>query len=524
MATIYHTRNLNPADLSRNHSDWVYNGLDCVYTKAIQAIQQPKLNPENTALTYRFEKLLLGPVLTMSGRGIKVDTDSRARWIKRLEGRLYRITGYGRDDKDRPVLLNPDALLQRECIKQAGCTVNPNSPLQLKDIFYDKLKIPPQYKMEKGQKKVSTDREALEKIKIFYPRGVKLAQAILLVRDIEKKLNVLLAPLTADGRFRCRYNIAGTETGRFSSAANNFDEGGNSQNITKELRRVFIPDDGLEMFYSDLKGAESVAVGYISEDEAYIEACNSGDIHTAVARLVWPDLGWTGDLKTDRRIAEQPYYRQHSFRDMAKRLGHGTNYLGTPPTMAKNLKIQQWVAYLFQAMYLGGTVFTNDLYRWGQSKMIDRDDVTVEGKGAHQIAIFRGAFPKIKQWHLDTAKQLQTEGFIVTPMGRRRQFFGRTWDDATLREAVAYVPQSLVAEILNLGMFKVWRDLDAVHGGPLDLLGQIHDAILGQSPLGMRSEIAGLVKEKMKVEVPIKGRIMCLQADIKFGPNWKAAS
>jgi len=47
-------------------------------------------------------------------------------------------------------------------------------------------------------------------------------------------------------------------------------------------------------------------------------------VHTAVARICWPELGWTGDLNRDKRIAERPYYRHYSYRFMCKKLGHGS--------------------------------------------------------------------------------------------------------------------------------------------------------------------------------------------------------
>src|SRR6516162_7019940 len=146
------------------------------------------------------------------------------------------------------------------------------------------------------------------------------------MRDIAKKVSVLRTDIDPDGRMRTSYNIAGTSTGRFSSSLSDFGTGTNLQNIENRLRSVFVADQGMKFAYIDLEQAESRLVGAIEwnlfKDGVYLEACESGDLHTSVCRLAWGDvLPWTGDLETDKGLAKKPFYRQHSFRHMAKVLG-----------------------------------------------------------------------------------------------------------------------------------------------------------------------------------------------------------
>ena len=66
----------------------------------------------------------------------------------------------------------------------------------------------------------------------------------------------------------------------------------------------------------DAEQGESRVVGAIEGnlfgDWRYLDACEGGDLHTTVARLVWPrDLPWTGNTKSDRKLAEEPYYRHY---------------------------------------------------------------------------------------------------------------------------------------------------------------------------------------------------------------------
>jgi len=285
---------------------------------------------------------------------------------------------------------------------------------------------------------------------------------------------------------RTSYNIAGTTTGRFSSSVGDFGTGTNLQNIEESLRCVFVADPGMKLAYIDLEQAESRLVGAIEwnlfGDSRYLDACESGDLHTAVCRLAWRALPWTGDLARDRAVAEQACHRNHSYRDLAKRLGHGTNYNGKPVTMSKATHLPTATIKQFQDNYFA-------------------------------------AFPAHQRWHAHVAATLARDGHLTTLTGRRRWFFGRRNDDATVREAIAYDPQGSVGDLLNRGMLQVWRsDL-------CQLLLQIHDAILVQYP--ERSEDSVLPLLLGHIQVPIRldqGRSFLIPAEAKTGWNWSLAS
>src|SRR5690606_34936415 len=87
------------------------------------------------------------------------------------------------------------------------------------------------------------------------------------------------------------------------------------------------------------------------EAGAYLDACESGDLHTTVCRMAWQSLDWPADRKDWRAVADQIAYRNMSYRDLAKRLGHGTNFYGTPPTMARHTKVDRRAIEEFQRAY-----------------------------------------------------------------------------------------------------------------------------------------------------------------------------
>lgn len=451
---------------------WIYNGLDCCVTYDVLQVLKPQL-ANQTRATYEFEKSLQGPCMEMKIRGVLVDQAERNRMIREWE-------------RDCLILENNLLRILREGIGLVA-PFNYRSPAQLKNLFYDVLGLPAVKKRNsKGAYAPTVNRDALEQLDAYF-LAQPLVSHILGLRDLHKKIGVLKTGIDPDGRMRTSYNIAGTTTGRFSSSLSDFGTGTNLQNIEERLRRVFVADPGYKFAYIDLEQAESRLVGAIEwnlfNDPRYLDACESGDLHTSVCRLAWSDtLDWTGDLARDRTVADQPFYRQHSYRHMAKILGHGTNYNGKPFTMAKHTKLDAKLIAAFQQKY-----FT--------------------------------AFPAHQRWHARVASDLYQHGYLDTLTGRRRWFFGRRNDDTTVREAIAYNPQGSVGDILNLGMLKVWR-LNICQ-----LLLQIHDAILIQYPEDKEDEILPIVLKEIQVPLELNnGRTLIIPSEAKCGWNWANAS
>jgi DNA polymerase-1 len=326
----------------------------------------------------------------------------------------------------------------------------------------------------------TVNREALEKISAhFYAHPIVFH--LLKMRDQAKRIGVLKTDIDPDHRIRTSYNIAGTTTGRLSSSFSDFGTGTNLQNIEQRLRRIFIADPGYKFANIDLKSGDSFGVGLtlynLFGDSTYLDACETGDIHTSVARMTWKDLPWTSEINADKKIAEAtPGYREHSVRDLSKKLGHGTNYYGKPPTMAKHTKLPIDPIKDFQARYFA-------------------------------------AFP-IQKWHGHVEFQLRSQGYLVSVLGRKRWFFGRRDDDATLREAIAYEPQSITSDVINRGLLNVWR------ANICQVLLQVHDSILVQYPEELENTILPRILKLMEVPIQVKDRTVIIPAEAKIGWNW----
>lgn len=439
------TNDLTPSTpLGGSVSEQIYNGLDCMVTLEVYEELEKLIDPENPPLPYNFSRAVQAPALEMMLRGFKVDQTERQIAIQKLQQRIdhlenHVLQAYAHAIWDRPL--------------------NPRSQQQLIAFFYEHMRLPEQWTSQKGQRKLSMNRESLEKLEQYF-QAMPVVACILTIRDLTKKLQTIEAEVDGDGRIRTSYNVAGTETWRWSSSKNAYGGGGNLQNWENELRRILVADPGEVLVGIDLEQAESREVGWLCgtlfDDWTYLDACYAGDLHSFTCALVWRDLVARSDLMDDktgelicklgtpftdnakwnRAIAEQSFYRHFTYRDMSKRGGHGSNYYGTPWTMARHLKVPVQLMVDFQGSYFE-------------------------------------AFPGIPQYHRHTAGLIQTTHRVENSFGFERIFFGRPNDDTTLREAIAFSPQSSTGVRMNLGMWKVWNAM----GHKVKLLAQIHDAI-----------------------------------------------
>lgn len=483
---IFDTSGLRPTDkLSADEASWIYNGLDCCVTLEVRdkLRDQLELEPENVKETYHTAMRKLAPVNYMNLRGLLVDEPARK----------YAIEHYR---KDLAVLWSRFDELMNETL---GYTINWRSPVQLKSLFYDTFQLKAVRKRNsKGEFAPTVNADALEKFcEYLYPQVY--ARLILAMRDLGKKISFLETEVDPDGRMRTSLNIAGTDTGRFSSKFSAFGSGSNLQNVEDRLRAVFKADPGMIFVNVDLEQADARNVGARIYNEFYdshgpeeagrfLDACESGDLHTTVTRMVWPDLGWAGNPKEDREIADQPFYREHSYRDMSKKLGHGTNYFGTPPTMARHAKVETYIIEAFQRKYFRA--------------------FPLIGNYDHDL--------NQNDWHGWVYRQLRDVGSITNLFGRRRIFFDRYKEQTTLRAAIAYDPQSNTGEELDRGWLQLWAAMPEAQ-----LLLPVHDSILFQLPYEGLNELLPRALELLKVTIELKGgRKFSVPLEAATGYNW----
>lgn len=482
---VIQTALLTPGQ-SHPQTQQIYNGLDCCITAEVfETLRETYGEPPQI---YQFERALQGPYLEIMNRGFRVDDLARRQASSELETKIASCQ----------TMLNEFA----DTVRPGE--LNPRSHKQLKEFFYESMHLPEVWLSQKGERKLSLNREALEKLD-QYLFARPFVSLILRIRELAKQHEVLTTEIDPDGRFRTSYNIAGTETGRPSSSENAYGTGGNAQNVAPSLRYVFVADLGMRLCVIDLEQVEARDVGFfcgcLFNDWAFLDNCESGDLHTNNAKLIWPGLDWSNDPIGDRKVAERSFYRGFSYRDMSKRGGHLSNYMGTAWTASRTLKVPLEIMEEFQARYVRG-----------RAPQIDNHTgLVVEG--------IEPAFPAIARYWQWVAQQLQTTHTLITPFGRKRMFFGRPNDDTTLREGIAYLPQSTTADRMNLGLWRVWRYMPECQ-----LLAQTYDSITFQFSASLdENEVIGRALELLKVElIAPNGRRYTVPGEAKLGFNWGA--
>lgn len=436
------------------HQYWTYNCKDAAITLEVcHALEKEVVNfgvQEN--MKHMLD--MIEPLLVTTLRGVKFDST----YVKELK-EISTVTLAAAEVKLNELVGEP---------------VNVKSPKQLHTLLFTKMGLPMKIKGKTG--KVTTDSEALKELARSHPSPI--FDAIFDIRKHAKLIGFLNSPVdTLDGRMRCSYNIAGTETGRLSSSGSMFGGGTNLQNIQHgPTRKLFCCDQGKKGAYSDLAQAEARIVGYQTRDESLIKIFEdpARDIHTEMACEIF---GIPADRV--REEADIPHNINHfSYRDLSKRAIHACDYdigsmhlgkiLGVPTKVAEGIKSKYYATH-----------------------------------------------PLIRQNQLNIQRQLKMTCTLNTIFGRRRYFHGRM-DEATFREAYAYIPQSMVGDLLNMGLKKVYKEL----GDKVDILLQVHDAIMWQADEDIFDSLVSQVEECLQIPLEMNGFKFIIPADTKVGYNW----
>lgn len=449
---------------------WLYNAMDTIATAAAAPSQMADLVRQDNIAAYERSCNIIPPLLYMQERGIKVD----------VRGMVYQ----------REETLKRVDKLQAELTELAGFDLNPNSPKQVCDYFYN-IRGVSAYVDRKTKKPTANDVA----IKRLIRKGFKEAKLIQELRTLTTKtvgtyLNV--EKLSNDGRYRSSYAPMGAKTSRLASSENIFGEGGNQQNWPHELMRYLVADDGYMIFSFDLSQAENRIVAYVGMITEMIDAFESGvDIHSLTGALIAskflerPVAAWEVKAWDDADEKAPIAGGTKTWRYWGKKANHGLNY------------------------------------DQGYSTFSLQNEIS-ETDGKSIVNAYHGVYPGVRSsYHALVRKMLRTNRTVTNLYGRTRLAMGKL-DDFTFRDLYAQIPQSSVADKINEdGILYIWDDQETF--GPVELLTQIHDSIVFQIPIstGWRHIASILLLIKTSLEKPFSwhGREFIVPADLTIGLN-----
>jgi len=352
-------------------------------------------------------------------RGVKVNNEARAAFSLELQA--------------------AEGERKQWLLEALGEEVNIKSPKQMAELFYVSLGQKEVKKRNaEGGMSVTTNDEALHKIASREPILLQITKRIAELRSIGVFHSTFVqAPLDTDGRLRTSFNVCGTETYRFSSSKNAFGTGLNCQNIPKggevedggldlpNVRKLFIPDPNCTMFDIDLDSADLRIVTWESD-------CKWMKEHFAAGRK--PYIEVMKEYYHNPNMDKKSHPREYA---MFKSLCHGTNYLGTADGIAPRIGLLVHETERIQKWYFG-------------------------------------LAPEIRRWQEDIKKQVSGRRYVENAFGYRNFFFDKI-EGTIFNQAVAWIPQSTVACLINRAYVNIDKNLPEV-----EVLLQVHDSLMGQ--------------------------------------------
>ncbi len=363
--------------------------------------------------------------------------------------------------------------IEKEISAMAGIEFNVNSPKQIGEVLFDHLKIVEKPKKTRtGQYKTSEDE--LEKLRNKHP----IIGKILDQRGLKKLLSTYVDAFPQlinkrTGKIHTSFNQTVAATGRLSSTNPNLQNIPIRDERGKEMRRVFIPDEGCTFVSADYSQIELRIMAHLSRDKNLVEAFNQNqDIHAATAAKIYniPLQEVTADMRRKAKTANFGIIYGISVFGLSERLN-------IPRAEAKEL---------------------------------------IEG-------YFR-TYPGVKQYMDNSIETAREKGYVETIFGRKRFLADINSRNAVVRgyaerNAINAPIQGSAADIIKVAMIRIFNRLEK-EGLRSKMILQVHDELNFNVPLEEKEKLTKIVVEEMenahKLIVPLK-------TDCGAGENWLVA-
>ena len=320
-----------------------YAAEDADVTLKLKNFFAPELKKAGIeSLFFDIEMPLIYVLVEMEVTGVKLDTVALKQSSEELTAALNN--------------------LEKEIYELAGVKFNINSSKQVGEVLFEHLKIEEKAKKTKTGS-YSTSEDILEKMRSKHPVVGKLLE----YRGLKKLLSTYIDALPElinpeTGKVHTSFNQTVTATGRLSSTNPNLQNIPIRDELGREIRKAFIPDnEDCTFFSADYSQIELRIMAHLSQDEHMIEAFRSGaDIHSATAAKIYgiPVEEVTGDMRRKAKTANFGIIYGISIFGLAERLnipraeskelieGYFKSYPGVRDYMDESIRIAKEKGYV----------------------------------------------------------------------------------------------------------------------------------------------------------------------------------
>ncbi|MDE7253541.1 MAG: DNA polymerase I [Acetatifactor sp.] len=389
---------------------------------------------------------------------------------------LYDMEKEGIEVRKEELQAYGDALVDRieelegAIHRQAGEEFNINSPKQLGEILFEKLKLPGGKKTKTGY---STAAEVLEKLSEDHPIVKDILEYRGLVKLKSTYAEGLAVCIGEDKRIHSNFNQTITATGRISSTEPNLQNIPTRTELGKQLRKVFVPKEGFLFMDADYSQIELRVLAHMSGDEQLIEAYRMDeDIHRITASKVF----------------HTPF---EEVTDLQRRNAKAVNF---------------------------GIVYGISSFGLSQDLSISRKEAT------EYIEQYFATYPGIKIFLDRLVEDAKKNGYVTTMFHRRRpvpELSSSNYMQRSFGERVAMNSpiQGTAADIIKIAMIKVW---DALRQSGLRsrLILQVHDELLIETAEDEVEQVRDILVKNMKAAADLA---VTLEVDVHTGANWYEA-
>ncbi len=360
--------------------------------------------------------------------------------------------------------------LERECYELAAHPFNLNSPIQLRRVLFEELKLPTKG-LSKTKSGYSTDVDTLTRLASLHelPRKLLDYRALAKLKSTyADALQSLVDPI--DGRLHTSFNQAVAATGRLSSSEPNLQNIPTRSEAGRRIRRAFVPRPGAVLLSADYSQIELRILAHLSGDNTLIEAFSRGqDIHVRTACEI---------------LRIKPEQVDSEARRIAKVINFGIIYGMGPQRLAGELGIA-----------------LND--------------------ASDYIKRYFERLPGVRAWLDETLGTARERGYVTTMYGRRRylpELNGPQGGARAQAERIAInTPlQGSAADLIKVAMLRLRRALGEAKLDARIVL-QVHDELLVEVAQGALEETRAITRIAMEGAAELK---IPLKTELKWGPNW----